>query len=328
MKSRVKGDFQARFRENVGVKFPCVTRLVAILKENAMKKSISYYFILLVIKLKGIKKNFSESPINYLKLRRDDVYIPKSRYFQTNNVSTFSILNSKITQIINKEESDKLLIYFHGGAFVYGPSQHHWDTIETLSKKTMHNIWVCNYPKAPESKIDEISENVDQIYQKALLNFRSENIILMGDSAGGTLVIALTQRLIIDNVNLPTKIILISPVLDASVKNQEIDEIDKKDPMLSKVGVLSAKKMCSENLNDNRISPINGQFKLFPKTFLYLAENDITYPDQLIFVTKLNEEKIDKVIYIGKEMPHIWPLLPVMKESKKAINQIINNINE
>jgi hypothetical protein len=27
MKSRVKGDFHARFRENVGVKFPCVTRL-------------------------------------------------------------------------------------------------------------------------------------------------------------------------------------------------------------------------------------------------------------------------------------------------------------
>ena len=31
MKSRVKGDFQARFRENVGVKFPCVTRLPAML---------------------------------------------------------------------------------------------------------------------------------------------------------------------------------------------------------------------------------------------------------------------------------------------------------
>ena len=53
---------------------------------------------------------------------------------------------------------------------------------------------MCNYPKAPENKIDEISINVDQIYQKALLLFKSENIILMGDSAGGTLRIALTQR--------------------------------------------------------------------------------------------------------------------------------------
>jgi acetyl esterase/lipase len=150
----------------------------------------------------------------------------------------------------------------------------------------------------------------------------------MGDSAGGTLTIALTQRLIKTNESLPFKLILISPVLDASIKNQEIDVLDKKDVMLSKIGVLSAMNMCSESLNDERISPLNGEFKFFPKTYLYIAENDITFPDQIIFASKLNEEKIDNVIQIGKEMPHIWPLLPVMKESKKALNQIINNINE
>jgi acetyl esterase/lipase len=293
-----------------------------------MDKSFSYYLTIFVIKLKGIKKIFSQSPINYFKLRKEDVYIPKSRYFKTNKISTFSILKTKITQINNSAESDKLLIYIHGGAFVFGPSQHHWDTIQRLSKKTKYNIWMCNYPKAPENKIDEISINVDQIYQKALLLFKSENIILMGDSAGGTLTIALTQRLIKTNESLPFKLILISPVLDASIKNQEIVVLDKKDVMLSKIGVLSAMNMCSESLNDERISPLNGEFKFFPKTYLYIAENDITFPDQIIFASKLNEEKIDNVIQIGKEMPHIWPLLPVMKESKKALNQIINNINE
>jgi hypothetical protein len=40
MKSRVKGDFQARFRENVGVKFPCVTRLVEIITKKLKQKNI------------------------------------------------------------------------------------------------------------------------------------------------------------------------------------------------------------------------------------------------------------------------------------------------
>jgi acetyl esterase/lipase len=293
-----------------------------------MNKSITYYLTLLMIKFKGIKNTFSKSPIDYLKLRRNDIYSPNNRFYKTNKISVFFILNTKITQIENISKTDKLLIYLHGGAFVSGPSQHHWDSIECISKKTNFNIWMCIYPKAPEYKIEQISINIDQIYQKALKNYKNENIILMGDSAGGTLAIALIQRLIIRNVNLPLKLILISPVLDASIKNQEVDEIDKKDPMLSKAGVLSAKKMCSENLNDERISPINGDFKLFPKTYLYLAENDITYPDQLIFVSKLNQEKINNFTNIGEGMPHIWPLLPIMKESKKALNQIINNINE
>ncbi len=34
MKSRVMGDYQARFRENVGVKFLDVTRLAPIIKKK------------------------------------------------------------------------------------------------------------------------------------------------------------------------------------------------------------------------------------------------------------------------------------------------------
>ena len=292
-----------------------------------MNKSLTYYLTIFVIQLKGIKNIFSKSPIDYLKLRKIDVYFPKSKFYKTNKISTFQILKTAITQIENSEKSDKLLIYLHGGAFISGPTQHHWDSMEIISKKTNLDIWMCNYPKAPENKIEEISINMDQIYQTALSKYPSENIILMGDSAGGTLVIALTQRLILNKEKLPSKLILISPVIDATFKNEKILAIDKKDVMLSQIGVSSAIRMCSEHSNDVRISPINGKFNFFPKTYLYIAEHDITFPDQLIFSSKLNLENIDNEIYIGKEMPHIWPLLPVMKEAKTALHQIINNIN-
>jgi acetyl esterase/lipase len=292
-----------------------------------MNKSFTYYLTIFVIQLKGIKNIFSKSPIDYLKLRKIDVYSPNSKFYKTNKISTFQILKTAITQIENSEKSDKLLIYLHGGAFISGPAQHHWDSMEIISKKTNLDIWMCNYPKAPENKIEVISINIDQIYQTALSKYQSENIILMGDSAGGTLVIALTQRLILKKEKLPSKLILISPVIDATFKNEDIMAIDKKDVMLSQIGVSSAIRMCSEHSNDVRISPINGKFNFFPKTYLYIAEHDITFPDQLIFSSKLNLENIDNEIYIGKEMPHIWPLLPVMKEAKTALHQIINNIN-
>jgi acetyl esterase/lipase len=292
-----------------------------------MNKSFTYYLTIFVIQLKGIKNIFSKSPIDYLKLRKIDVYSPNSKFYKTNKISTFQILKTAITQIENSEKTDKLLIYLHGGAFISGPAQHHWDSMEIISKKTNLDIWMCNYPKAPENKIEVISINIDQIYQTALSKYQSENIILMGDSAGGTLVIALTQRLILNKEKLPSKLILISPVIDATFKNEDIMAIDKKDVMLTQIGVSSAIRMCSEHSNDVRISPINGKFNFFPKTYLYIAEHDITFPDQLIFSSKLNLENIDNEIYIGKEMPHIWPLLPVMKEAKTALHQIINNIN-
>lgn len=294
-----------------------------------MSKSITYYLTLLVIRIKGLKKAFSEDTINYLALRKADVHIPKSKFFTSINTKTYIINETKITEIKNNSSS-KLLLYIHGGAFISGPGQHHWDTIEKIAKETNHTIWMCDYPKAPEHKIHQISNNIDAFYQYATERFKPENITLMGDSAGGTLIIALIQRLIQKEDQLPSKLFLISPVLDSSFENPKIDDIDKKDPMLSKKGVLSAKKMCVQdgNLKNVNLSPIYGNFSAFPTTYLFIAENDITYPDQLLLCEKLVQSDVKHTIFTGNGMPHIWPLLPVMKEAKITLNRIIELINE
>ncbi|GAA3510800.1 alpha/beta hydrolase [Aquimarina addita] len=294
-----------------------------------MKQSFTYYLALLVIKLKGLKKNFSQDPVPYKTIRKEDVYQPKGKSFKENIIKSFKISGSSITEIGQKSSSDKLLLFIHGGAFICGPGQHHWDTIKTIAKETDYIIWMCNYPKAPEHTISKISENIDSIYKTALQNYQPSQISLIGDSVGGTLITALTQRLIANKKETPNILILVSPVMDASISNPDIDKVDQKDPMLSKVGLLSAKKMCAENgnLKDVMISPLYGSFEQFPDTILFLAENDITYPDQKLMVTKLKEANIPMKLIEGKNMPHIWPFLPVMKEAKVALITIINLLN-
>lgn len=294
-----------------------------------MGKSITYYLTLWVIKIKGIKKTFSKSPIDYRQLRKEDIKFPKNRFFKKKNTSTFTIAETQITEIANHSNPSKLILYIHGGAFVSGPAQHHWDTIEKIAKTTHFTIWMCDYPKAPEYKIAQISNNMDLVYESAVQKFNSDNIVLIGDSVGGTLAIALVQRLIRKTKTLPSKLILISPILDASFENPKIEELDKKDPMLSKQGVLSAKKMCigDDNLKNSDISPLYGSFKGFPTTHLFIAENDISSPDQLLFCEKLENDKVDNTVYKGEGMPHIWPLLPIMKEARIALNQIIQLLN-
>src|SRR5690606_24011131 len=103
----------------------------------------------------------------------------------------------------------------------------------------------------------------DAIYRHALESFQPDQISLIGDSAGGTLVTSLVQRLVSNQMPLPRRIILVSPVMDASMTHPAIDQVDATDPMLSKAGVLSAKKMCvgTGDLKDVRISPLYGSFE-------------------------------------------------------------------
>lgn len=291
-----------------------------------MSRSVSYYLVELILRLKGIKKAFLQSPVDFKKLRKDDLKNPPSSYLKNHNSDTFMVLESCITEITQYKNSSKLIIFVPGGAFVSGPGKHHWDTVEKISKQTDFTIWLCDYPKAPEHKITQISENIDAVYTRARKYFKPENIILLGDSVGGTLITALVMRL--SKQNMPAKIIVVCPVMDAKLDNPEIDVIDKTDPMLSKRGVQSAKVMAmgAIDLSDPRISPVNGKFESFPPIVLFIATNDITSPDQEIFAKKICYAKVPHIVYRGLGMPHIWPFLPLMKESGKALSLIIDEI--
>ena len=114
-------------------------------------------------------------------------------------------------------------------------------------------------------------------------------------------------------------------MMDASMSNPAIDTKEKIDPMLSKIGILSAKKMCAGDidLKDSMISPLFGSFEGFPPTLLCMGQNDIMYPDEKLALDKLQEANVAVEIIEGVDMPHIWPFLPVMKEAKIALEKII-----
>lgn len=291
--------------------------------------SLTYRLTLLVLRLKGIKRIFSQDPIPYQKLRKDDIHKPKGSFFKTHIQRIFQVGDTTVTAMGHDQDSPRLLIFLHGGAFVSGPAQHHWDTARQICQQRDHIIWICDYPKAPEHQIREISANVDAIYTEALTFYEATNITIIGDSVGGTLATALTQRLVTNGIPAPGRLILVTPVVDATMSNPEIATIDQKDPMLSKVGVLSAKQLCAGNtdLSDPMISPLHGEFKGFPPTLLFLASYDIMYPDGKRAVTKMKEAGVSLTVIEGEQMPHIWPFLPVMKEAGMALEEIIEGLS-
>ena len=290
-----------------------------------MKHSLTYYITLFAIQLKGIKKSFSQDPVDVEKIRKEDVRNPKGRFFKNNVLQKFNVLDSVITEIGVNANSDQLLLCIHGGAFISGPAQHHWDTMKTIAQRTNFKIWLCDYPKAPEYTITTVSKNIDEIDQKALQNYDAKAICCIGDSVGATLITALMQRMVLQKKEVPRKIILVCPVMDASMSNPAIDTKEKIDPMLSKIGILSAKKMCvgDVDLKDSMISPLYGSFQGFPPTVLCMGQNDIMYPDEKLALDKLQEANVAVEIIEGVDMPHIWPFLPVMKEGKMALEKII-----
>ncbi len=293
--------------------------------------SLGFTLVKLFLKLKKEKQSWSEDPINYKKKRKQNILRPNKWLLSGTSFQTKTVAATAITSITPKNKNkDTLVFYCHGGAFVYGPTRENWTALAKIAKGAQSTAWMIDYPKAPEHKIKEVSENIFLAYQEAIKEFDPSKIILMGDSAGGNLILTLTQRLIKENIALPAMLIPISPLIDATLTNPKIKEIDALDLILSPIGVLSAKKMLLDadiSLEDPLISPINGGLRGFPPMCIFSSEHDIFTPDQELFAEKAINKGVEVEVVLGIKMPHVWPILPIMPEAKAAIDKIITVIN-
>jgi len=154
--------------------------------------SLGYRLVKLFLKLTGEKKSWSKDPIDYIAKRKKDIHAPGKLLLSGSSSESKQIDRSKVTKLHpKKKNSGILLMYCHGGAFVYGPTRENWVFLNKLAKQTHSEAWMIDYPKAPEHTIDSITENVYQIYQEATKHYDPSKIILLGDSAGGSLIITL-----------------------------------------------------------------------------------------------------------------------------------------
>ncbi len=227
------------------------------------------------------------------------------------NVETENFMGRKIFIIKPKEEvvDEKRILYFHGGSYMAEMSSYHWKFIKNLVLDTNITVIIPDYPLTPKYTYKDVFKMVKPLYKEIIEEVKPEDLILMGDSAGGGLSLALLEEMSEENYELPGKTILISPWLDVRLENNKIEEVQKKDKELNKETLKLAGISYAggeENLNNFLVSPIEGDISKIKNLTIFTGTNDILNPD----VHKLDEKAIEQGTNIEiKEYDgagHIW----------------------
>ena len=215
----------------------------------------------------------------------------------------------------NEKINRKVVLYLHGGSYVGELEKYHWNFFKDIINDTEATLIVPDYPLAPEHTYLEVFKFMEPLY-KEIIEKIDKNIefILMGDSAGAGLALALYQRSGKLNRRLPDKTILISPWLDVRMNNPEIDNI--KDPVLKKPLLkLSGKKYAGKNgMKSYMVNPVLGPTDKLRNIYILSGTSDMLNPDAKKFALA-NKEKIKFIEY--KDAIHNFVL---MKHKKKNVH--------
>lgn len=221
------------------------------------------------------------------------------------------------------ENEESILIYIHGGSFVDKPLNMQVKFAKKVAKKINSSLIIPLYKTIPEGNAQIFFEEMIQIYNYMLGKYKK--VYLMGDSAGGGAVLSL--NLLLNNLNIksPDSIIMLSPWLDLTLKNKDI--VNKKDIVCSEIGNRYCGSLWTDkyDVNDYRISPINGNFSHLNKVFILCGGNEICQPDCVEFAKQLENNKIDYEFIQFDNQFHNFELYPI-PESKVAINEIYDYV--
>lgn len=221
----------------------------------------------------------------------------------------------------------KHILYLHGGGYVYEIMRLHWEFLGRLVDNLQCTITVPIYPLVPKHQYQEVFDMILPIYKQIISEVKPEDVVIMGDSAGGGMSIALAELLKEKNLPQPGNIIVISPVLDMSLSNPEIHDVEKYDPVLAVPSLIDIGKWYGGEKGSKYylVSPIYGNFDGLGKISLFTGTHDILNPDARKFKIMADQKSINIDYYEYPFMIHIWSLYS-FPEAKKATKQIIKII--
>ncbi|WP_097027820.1 alpha/beta hydrolase [Clostridium peptidivorans] len=222
----------------------------------------------------------------------------------------------------NSNKNKKVMIYLHGGCYMYGNVKNYCTIPVQLSSVTGIKVLSVNYGLAPENPFPKALEDVLSIYEYLLEEgYSSSNIAIVGDSAGGGLALATVLKLKDLKLDLPAALGLFSPWVDLTLKGDTIETLKEYDPILSKKQLEGSAKIYAgkEEMNNPLISPIFGDYKDFPPMMILTGGREILLSDSMNLARKAALSKTTADLIVWDNLYHVFAADSNLPESKEAI---------
>jgi len=241
------------------------------------------------------------------------------------NIAQHNVGGSRVYEVTPRGGlADRRILYLHGGAYVFEITSYHWRLIAEMAERLDAQVTVPIYPIAPEHRFEDMFDMVLETYRGMLAQTPADEIVFMGDSAGGNMAVVLTMMAAQQGLPLPGRHVLISPGLDMTLENPELAEAARRDPWLDIAGGLEAIRHYAPHIDraDWRISPITGDLSVLPPMLILAGGLDLLTLDTVRFAERARQAGVEVELVVEPGMVHVWPLID-MPEARKARNLIV-----
>lgn len=221
---------------------------------------------------------------------------------------------------------DKVILYFHGGGYVIGSCEGHRSIVAKVVVGSGVGALLFAYHLAPEHPFPAALEDALAAYRWLLAEGVSpDQIVFMGDSAGGGLCLATLIALRDQGTPLPAGAVALSPWTDLKCTGASLTTNAKAD-LLSWKGSWTVFSKYYAGENDPGlpwISPLYGDLQGLPPLLIYAGGDEVLLDDSIRFAEKAKAAGVEVTLKVGEGLFHCYPVCaPLFPEAKQAMAEI------
>ncbi|WP_374318056.1 alpha/beta hydrolase fold domain-containing protein [Aquabacterium sp.] len=222
-----------------------------------------------------------------------------------------------------RREVQVQVLYLHGGAYCRPITRFHWHLLIDLARRANAEILVPLYPLAPEACGLSALHFVSGLHTEWASRAAAPTV-LMGDSAGGGLALALAVACRDEGRVAAERLMLITPWVDVAVPSAKAQRIEASDPMLALDGVRAAGELYAGELGvaHPSISPARADLRGLPSMTMYVGGCDVLGPDAIEMAAQARSAGVVVDLQVQPDMMHVWPLLG-FREARDARSHMV-----
>ena len=193
------------------------------------------------------------------------------------------------------------ILYLHGGGYVLGSARAYRNFAGQIATRARVAAFVVDYRLAPEHTLPAAVDDSIAAFQGLFRDYAS--VVVVGDSAGGGLALALAESKLAKR---PAAAVLLSPMTDLALTGETVTSRAGADFILNKVALAGAASqyLGSSDVRDPRASPLYGDLTGLPPVIVHVGEDEILLDDSRRFAERAGG---DVTLHIWEGMPHVFP---------------------
>ena len=239
---------------------------------------------------------------------------------------SFQIERMKAEWIIPvaKPDTDKVLLYFHGGGYAAGSISTHRAQVSQMVMLSGIKALLIEYRLAPEHKYPAPIEDAVLTYDWLLKNnYLPEHIAFGGDSAGGGLTLATLLYLRDQNKPLPKCAICLSPWTDLTLSGESQVTKETLEPMLVKeaLPVWAHNYLGDADPKSAYASPLFADLIGLPPIYIQVGTDELLLDDSTRFVERAREAGVNVSIDIYEGYFHVFQAFFIVLRKAREANK-------